>query len=53
VVLPRFDHFNVVEAITLNKAIPAEYLLKVTGYACVYAAVALIAARVLYARKEF
>jgi ABC-type transport system involved in multi-copper enzyme maturation permease subunit len=53
VILPRFDHFNAVEAITLNKAIPAEYLLKVTGYACVYAAVALIAARVLYARKEF
>ncbi len=53
IILPQFDRFNATEAITMHAMIPAGYLLKSTGYACLYAMVMLIALRAVYTQKEF
>jgi len=52
-VLPRFDYFTIVEAITLNKSVPFMYLLKVTGYAAIYAMIMFVIAHLIYRKKDF
>ncbi|MFC1809375.1 hypothetical protein ACFL3D_04560 [Candidatus Omnitrophota bacterium] len=52
-ILPRYDYFNVIEAVTLNKVIPIIYVTKVTFYTLLYSGIVFLLAQLIYKRKEF
>jgi Cu-processing system permease protein len=50
--LPNFENFNVMEAVAHARGVPAKLVWQDTGYAIVYAGIVLVAASLVFARRN-
>jgi hypothetical protein len=51
-VLPNFENFNAIAAAAHGRAIPGALIAQNTAYTVVYAAVVLVAASVVFSRRN-
>ena len=50
--LPNFENFNVMEAVAHARGVPAKLVWQDTGYAVVYAGIVLVAASLVFSRRN-
>jgi Cu-processing system permease protein len=50
--LPNFENFNVMEAVAHARGVPAKLVWQDTGYAIVYAGIVLVAASLVFSRRN-